>query len=118
MRLRALALAGLLLAPLPATAQVIAGTSLYFDHGTEDQQQVDRYQLCVATDCRDIGVTRVDDASLTFTVPAWVPRGRNDFTVRAVWKAPLTGHSAPTNSLPLIVVGGPERLRTSLLVTP
>jgi len=101
-------------ASLPAAAQVIAGTSLFFDHGAEEQAYVQTYQLCVGTDCRDIGVTRVGTTvALTCTLPAWVPKGRQDLTVRAAWKAPLVGMSAPTNVLTQIVVGGPDRLRTT-----
>lgn len=111
-----------LLTPTRSQAQVIAGTTLYFDHTAEEQTSVASYQLCVGSnigtaDCRDVGVTRSGTtATLTFTLPAWVPRGRQDLSVRAVWKAPLTGNSAPTNFLSQVVVGGPDRLRTTLAV--
>lgn len=116
----ALGLTALLaLTPVPVSAQVIAGSQLYFDHTAEEQAAVERYQLCVSTDCRDMGVLRVGTSdTLSFTVPSWVPRGRQDFTVRAVWKAPLTGTSAPTNVLSQTVVGGPERLRSTATATP
>jgi hypothetical protein len=119
LRLSLLALVLLALAPLTAFAQVIAGSQLYFDHTAEEQAAVDRYQLCVGTDCRDMGVLRVGTSdTLSFTVPSWVPRGRQDFTVRAVWKAPLTGNSAPSNALSQVVVGGPDRLRATVSATP
>lgn len=119
LRFSLLALALLVLAPLRAKAQVIAGTALFFDHSTEEQTYVQNYQLCVGTDCRDIGVTRVGTTvTLTATVPAWVPRGRSDYTVRAVWKTPLTGTSEASNALSLVVVGKPERLRTTAAVAP
>ncbi len=109
------ALLGVLVLAGAVSAQVIAGTTFYFDHTAEEQTFVQSYQLCVSTDCRDIGVTRVGTTvSLSFTLPAWVPKGRQDFTVRAVWKAPLVGNSAPTNTMTQIVVGGPDRLRTTL----
>lgn len=118
LRLAFLALVLLALAPLTASAQVIAGTSFYFDHAAEDQAQVEKYQLCVDTvtdaNCRDVGVTRVGTSeALTFTLPSWVPKGKHALSVRAVWKAPLVGTSASTNALTQNVVGGPERLRTT-----
>lgn len=101
-----------------ARGQVITGASLFFDHTSDEQAFVQTYQVCVGTDCRDIGVTRVGTTvALAFPLPAWVPRGRRDVTVRAVWKAPLTGASEPTNVLTVVVVGKPERLRTTE-VTP
>ena len=104
-------LAGVLL----AQAQVLTGTSLYFDHSIEEQEFVSAYQLCVGgTDCRDVGVTRVGTTvTLSLTLPSWVPNGRRDFTVRAVWKTPLTGVSAPTNIYTAVVVGPPSGLRTT-----
>lgn len=112
---RAALLALLLLALASrASGQVIAGTTLYVDHTAEEQAYVTSYQLCVATDCRDVGVTRVGTtATLALTVPAWVPRGRRDLTVRAVLKAPLTGTTSASNALSVVVVGGPDRLRTT-----
>jgi hypothetical protein len=107
----ALACVGL---PAVAQAQVIAGTSLYVTHDAVSQAQVARYELCADTDCREIGVVRVGSTdTLALTVPAWVPPGRRELTVRAVWAAPLVGTSAPTNVLTVAVVGGPERLRTT-----
>lgn len=121
LRFSILTLVLLALSALTASAQVIAGTQLSFDHTAEEQAFVDRYQLCVGTDCRDVGVLRVGTSdTLTCTLPSWVPRGRQDFTVRAVWKTPLNGNtnSAPSNVLAQVVVGGPDRLRTTATAVP
>lgn len=115
-----LTLMSVLLWATAAHGQVIAGSSLYFDHTTDEQAFVAAYQLCVGgTDCREVGVTRVGTTPvLVCTIPSWVPRGRRDLTVRAMWKAPLVGSSEPSNSLSVVVVGKPERLRTTEGVTP
>lgn len=109
--------------PTPARAQLVSGSSLYFDHASADQTFVATYQLCVGpvspTACQDVGTTRVGTTdALSFTLPAWVPKGRQDLSVRATWKAPLGGASAPTNTLSINVVGGPDRLRVTQTQTP
>lgn len=126
LRTSLLTLALLALTALTASAQQVqSGTSLFFDHPATDQEFVQTYQLCIDAApsspnldalCQNIGVTRPDAAGVPvkFTMPDGVPRGRHDFTVRAVWKAPFTGASALSNALSLVVVGGPDRLRTTL----
>lgn len=119
-----LALLGMVVIPTQSHAQVIAGTSLSFDHTAEEQTYVQSYQLCVGpvtgtSDCRDIVVTRAGTTpTLTFTLPSWAPGGNQTLSVRAVWKAPLTGNSGPSNTLSQVVVGAPTRFRTTTTATP
>jgi hypothetical protein len=115
LRTALLALGLLALAPLTASAQVISGSTLYFDHAAAETTFVDAYLLCVDVQtCQPVGVTRFGTSEvLTFTVPSWVPKGKHDFTIVAVWKAPLIGRSAPTNVYTDVVVGGPGRLRAT-----
>jgi hypothetical protein len=115
-RVSVLALLLLALASVTASAQMISGTTLYFDHAAADQAFVDSYVLCVDGSglCTAVGVTRIGTSEvLTFTLPAWAPKGKHDFTIVAVWKAPLVGRSAPTNIYTDTVVGGPGRLRST-----
>jgi len=112
-------------APAPAHAQDFAGTPYWFDHDAVSAEYVETYQLCVdaVSDaaCQAIGTVRIPATgvtdSLTFTLPPWVPNGRRELWVRAKWKAPFTGYSAPTNSLVRNIVGPPRDFRTTAAST-
>ena len=118
LRLAVLTLVLLALAAVSAHAQVVAGSSFFFDH---DGLDTTKYQLCVdatATNveavCLDVPTARVGTSnSYTFTLPAWVAKGNRRFAVRAVGDA---GVSDLSNELGLRVIGKPSpatNLRTT-----
>lgn len=116
-RVAILTLAVLALTALNGHAQLVSGSSIFFDHDAASAAFVDGYDLCVdlVSDptCKPVGVVRAASGDVvTVTMPDWVPKGKHDLWVRARWKTPLTGTSE-TNSINRTIVGGPIRLRTT-----
>jgi len=121
-RLALFTLAVLALTALTSHAQMVAGTSAFFDHDAASAEFVDGYDLCVDVvsdpTCKPVGTVRAATGDLvTLTLPTWVPKGKHDLWIRARWKTPLTGASQ-TNSINRVIVGGPDRLRTTETATP
>lgn len=123
LRLTFLALLLLVVSALTAHAQLVAGSSLFFDHDIASAEYVAGYDLCVdvVSDaaCKPIGTVRVypGEEVLKVTIPDTAAKGKHELYIRARWKEPLTGANA-TNGLAQVIVGGPMRLRTTEAVTP
>jgi hypothetical protein len=112
LRLAALAVLLLVLAPLTARAQtpVGPGTTLAFDHDALLASETESYQLCIdaITDaaCLTIPVVRVGTTNeYRLTLPG-LTRGAHTLSVRAVGYFGL-GPSAPSNTLSVKMVGKP-----------